>query len=421
MASFAFLHAADLHIDSPLRGLEADAPAERIRGATRDAYTNLVDLALRARVAFVVIAGDLFDGDWQDWRTGGFFAQETARLTRAGIRVVAIRGNHDAQSVISQHLALPDGARMLRTDAPETIRLAEYDVCLHGQGFATREVTRNLAADYPAPLPGHLNIGLLHTCAGGRPGHESYAPCSVEQLVAHGYDYWALGHVHAREVLADSPCWIVFPGNTQGRHANEPGPKGATLATVQDGRVTSAVHHDLDAVRWAQARVDLTGVATEAAALARVRATVADAVAAASGRLLALRLVLEGACPVHGLLLRDPGAVRDTLRAEAAACAADGAIWLEGVHLHTRPAQDRAALRARGDAVGQLARAIEEADGAALAENAKAYAANLLNRAAGLRAALGEGHPAVLAAGGTLPAELLDRARDLLLARLAEE
>ncbi|HET9019741.1 MAG TPA: metallophosphoesterase [Acetobacteraceae bacterium] len=125
MATVRFLHAADLHIDSPRRGLEAEAPVERIRGATRSAYGNLVDLALREKVGFVVIAGDLFDGDWQDWRTGGFFTQETARLTRAGIRVVAIRGNHDAQSVVSQHLALPDGARMLRADQPETLRLPE--------------------------------------------------------------------------------------------------------------------------------------------------------------------------------------------------------------------------------------------------------------------------------------------------------
>ncbi|HET9019740.1 MAG TPA: hypothetical protein VFN46_09140 [Acetobacteraceae bacterium] len=275
--------------------------------------------------------------------------------------------------------------------------------------------------EYPPPLPGHLNIGLLHTAASGRPGHAGYAPCTVEQLAAHGYDYWALGHVHAREILARDPCWIVFPGNTQGRHANEPGPKGATLVTVRDGRVTEVAHHDLDVVRWAQASVDLAGIATEEAALARVRAVVADEAAAARGRLLALRLVLEGACPVHALLLRDPGATRDSLRAEAAACAADGDIWLESVQLRTRPAQDRAALRARNDAIGQLVRILEDAAGEMLAEKAKTYAAGLLNRAAGLRAALGEDHAAVQAAAGTLAPEVLARARDLLLARLAEE
>ncbi len=176
MSSYAFLHAADLHIDSPLRGLEAGAPAERIRTATRSAFSNLVDLALREQVAFVVVAGDLFDGDWPDWRTGQFFVHETLRLTRAGIRVVLIRGNHDAQSVVSQRLSLPDGARMLAADRPESVRIAEYDACVHGQSFATRDVAANLALRYPPPLPGHLNIGLLHTSVSGRAGHAPYAP-----------------------------------------------------------------------------------------------------------------------------------------------------------------------------------------------------------------------------------------------------
>jgi exonuclease SbcD len=421
MSDFRFLHVADLHIDSPLRGLEAEAPAERIRGATRAAYTNLVNLALNEQVAFVVIAGDLFDGDWQDWRTGQFFAQETARLTRAGIRVVAIRGNHDAECVITRHLALPDGARLLRADRPESVRIAEHNVCIHGQSFARREVTTNLAADYPPPLAGHFNIGLLHTAAGGRPGHAAYAPCSVGQLVAHGYDYWALGHVHTREVLAQGDCWVVFPGNTQGRHINEPGAKGATLVTVRDRHVADAVHCPLDVVRWADVRVSLDGIGDEEQALAAVRAALGAALVEADGRLLAARLVLEGASPLHPALVRDLGATHDKLWAEAMACAATGELWLECAQLRTRPALDRAALRTRADALGRLVRAIEAADPARFADAAKSYSAALLDRARGLRETLGPDHAAVQAARGALPAELLERAKDLLLARLAED
>jgi len=419
MESFRFLHAADLHIDSPLRGLEADAPAERIRTATRTAYVNLVDLALREGVAFVVIAGDLFDGEWQDWRTGQFFVQETRRLTSAGIRVVAIRGNHDAQSVISHRLALPDGARMLSTAAPESVRLAEYNVCLHGQGFATRDVSENLARAYPPALPGHFNIGLLHTAASGRPGHANYAPCSIEQLAAHGYDYWALGHVHTREVLSQAP-WIVFPGNTQGRHINEAGPKGATLVTVRDRLVAEVAHHDLDAVRWAVVELDAAGMADEEAVLAGVRARLAGALAGAQGRLLAVRLVLTGATPAHPALVRDLGATRDKILAEAGARAGVDELWLEGVQVRTRSALDLAALREREDAVGLLVRAIDAAGTEALGEQAQKYCTALLDRAPGLRLALGDAHPAVQAAGAALPAELLARAKNLLLARLAE-
>jgi DNA repair exonuclease SbcCD nuclease subunit len=420
MTSFRFLHAADLHIDSPLRGLEADhdAPAGRIRTATRAAYSNLVDLALTEQVAFVLVSGDLFDGEWQDWRTGQFFAQETARLTRAGIRVFCIRGNHDAASVVTGRLALPDGARMLSTDRPDSIRLAELNVVIHGMGFSTRAVSENVVPRYPSPIAGHLNVGMLHTSATDSGTHETYAPCTVEQLAAHGYDYWALGHVHARQELASRPCWIVFPGNTQGRHIRETGPKGATLVTVDNGRITDVTHRDLDVVRWALLPVDLSAAATEDEAFALVRAELEAALDAAGDRLLAARVVLHGATPAHPALVRDLGATRDKLHAESASCA--GTIWLESVEVRTRTTLDREAMRARSDAVGLLVRELDNAVPAHFAAEVQAYCATLLNRSRVLREALGEDHPAVLAAGNSLSPELLERARNLLLARLAE-
>ncbi len=241
----------------------------------------------------------------------------------------------------------------------------------------------------------------------------------MEQLVAHGYEYWALGHVHTREVLSRAP-WIVFPGNTQGRHVGEPGPRGATLVTVHDGRIADAVHHDLDVVRWAVTELDVTGAADEEQVLADARARFAAALDAAAGRLLAVRLVLSGASPAHPALVRDLGATRDKLLGEAAACATADELWLESVRLQTRPALDLAALRARADAVGLLVQGIEAADGRDLAVRMQKYCAALLDRASGLRVALGEDHPAVQAVAGTLPPELLARAKNLLLARLAE-
>jgi exonuclease SbcD len=421
MPSFRFLHAADLHIDSPLRGLETDpdAPADRIRTATRAAFTNLVDLALAESVPFVLIAGDLFDGEWQDWRTGQFFAQEAARLTRAGIRVFCIRGNHDAASVVTQRLERPGGAEMLPNDAPHSIRLAELNVVIHGMGFSSRSVPENVVPRYPPPLPGHLNIGMLHTSATDSGTHETYAPCTVEQLIAHGYDYWALGHVHARQEAARRP-WIVFPGNTQGRHIRETGPKGATLVTAADGHIVDAVHRDLDVVRWARLPVDLTGAVTEDDALAAVRAQLESALDAAGDRLLAVRIVLDGATAAHPALVRDLGATRDKLHAEAASCAGAGTIWLESVDVRTRPALDIAALHARSDAVGLLVRALDSATPDRFVEDVKPYCAALLNRARFLREALGDDHPAVQAAGGTITPELMERARNLLLAHLAE-
>lgn len=422
MTSFQFLHAADLHIDSPLRGLEADAPADHIRGATRAAYTNLVDLALREQVAFVLIAGDLFDGEWQDWRTGQFFVQETARLTRAGIDVFCIRGNHDAESIVTQRLERPGGARMLRADRPESIRLAHLNVCIHGRSFASRNVPDDFVESYPAPAPGLLNIGLLHTCAapGDRGPHLKYAPCTVDQLIGYDYDYWALGHVHARQELARGPRWVVFPGNIQGRDIGETGPKGATLVTVREGQIVDVEHRILDVVRWRLLPVDLTNAQTEDDAFTTVRAKLESALDAAGDRLLAVRLVLEGATQVHPILTRDLGATRDKLHAEAVSCAGTGAIWLESVAVQTRTTLDREAMRARSDAVGLLVREVEDATAGRFATDLQLYCAALLNRSRVLRDALGDDHPAVQAAGGTISPELLESARNLLLARLAE-
>ena len=422
MAFHRILHCADLHLDSPLRGLEADpdAPADRIRGATRDALANLVELAITESVAVVLIAGDLYDGDWMDWRTGQFLLQQLGQLTRRGIRVVAISGNHDAESVITRRLRWPDGARMLSADRPETVSFPELALSVHGQSFRARDVMDNLVPGYPPPVGGHLNVGLLHTALTGRAGHAPYAPCTVEQLAAHGYDYWALGHVHERCEVSRDP-WIMFPGNTQGRHSREPGAKGASLITVRDGRIAAVEHRALDVVRWARVTADLTGASDEDAAMSRVRGALAAALDAADGRLLAVRLTLEGACPAHAALARDLGAVREMARGEALACGGAEAIWLEKVVLATRPALDLAALRSRDGAVGLLVREIETAAIAGPTEQLRAYCARLLERAGGLSAALGDDHPAVLAAAGTVPTDMLERARSLLLARLAAD
>lgn len=419
MTSFRFLHAADLHLDSPLRGLDADrsAPAARIRGASREALSALVELAIAEAVDFVVIAGDLYDGDWSDFRTGQVLVAALARLTRAGIRVVAIRGNHDAESQITRELRLPEGATLLSTRRPESVVLAEHGVVLHGQSFASRDVTENLALGYPPPRPGMFNLALLHTAATGRPGHASYAPCTVEQLARHGHDYWALGHIHTREVVLRDP-WIVFPGNLQGRHINEAGGKGASIVTVREGRVAAVEHRALDVVRWQRVAVDCAGAADEDAVLNRVVRAVGEAVDAADGRLLALRLELSGPTAAHAGLARDQAATLGRLRAAALEAAPEEAFWIEAVRLGTRPAVPPAP---RTDAVGQLLGGIATLPPRALPADLAEYAGQLLERAPGLRDALGPDHPAVQAAEGRIGAEWLDRARGMLLARLSDD
>jgi len=347
---FRFLHAADTHIDSPLDGLEAydGAPVEALRSATRRAFGNLVALALDEQVAFVLLAGDVYDGDWKDFSTGLFFGRQMARLNDAGIPVYLIAGNHDAASVLTRRLSLPPNVHVFSTRTAESTEVPGVPVVVHGRGFPNRAVPENLVPEYPPPVAGRFNVGLLHTSVTGAPGHDTYAPCALRDLEQKGYDYWALGHVHLPQALAERP-WVVFAGNTQGRHIRETGPRGCRLVTVDDSLdVVSAEHRPLDVVRWSAVTVDLAGVDQEPAALALVGDALRRASREADGRLLAARIALEGATPLHDHLRRDLPRLRAECIAQAQLVAGEG-IWIEEVEVATAPVVDPDALARRDD------------------------------------------------------------------------
>jgi DNA repair protein SbcD/Mre11 len=357
---FKFLHAADIHLDSPLRGLEQydGAPVEQIRGATRRALANLVELAIAERVAFVLFAGDLYDGDWKDYNTGLFFAMQMTKLREAGIQAFIIAGNHDAASQVTRYLRLPENVTMFSVQQPETVRLAACDVAIHGQGFGKRAVTDDLSAAYPDPDPRLFNIGLLHTSVDGREGHEPYAPCSLGGLLSKGYHYWALGHVHTREILYREP-WVVFPGNIQGRHVREVGPKGCTLVTVRHDQVVSADHRDLDVLRWLICNVDVSGARTGDDVVEHVRQALVRELADGSDRPLATRIRLMGACQAHGEFSANLDRWTNEIRT-VATDVSNGTLWIEQVKLQTRTQADLDQMLARDDALGDLLRALLE-------------------------------------------------------------
>ena len=371
MAPFRFLHAADIHLDSPLKGLigqEGNA-AERVRTATREALDQLVDFAIKEQVKFLVIAGDLYDGDWRDYKTGLFFVGQMGRLNKAGIPVYLLHGNHDAQSQITKRLELPDNVHVFGTRKPETFELGELNVALHGQSFRQREVTDNLVPDYPRPVSGTFNIGVLHTALGGRKGHDNYAPCSLDELVNKGYDYWALGHVHQAAVLHERPH-IVFSGNLQGRHVRETGIKGAYLVAVEEKEITELACVPCDVVRWVVLPVPLNDAESIGDVTDRVRGALESAVAnEADGRLLACRIVFEGRTDVHEQLVASEDQVLTEARASALGLG-DEVAWIEKIDIATEAVVDRQTLAQREDAIGELQRMLQDAgsDGELLAQ-----------------------------------------------------
>lgn len=362
MTGFRFLHAADVHLDSPLRGLagQQGQAAERIRGATREALVRLVNRATAEEVAFLIIAGDLYDGDWKDYKTGLFFVEQMGRLNEAGIPVFLLYGNHDAESQITRRLGLPGNVRVFGSSRPQTFTLEESGVVLHGQSFRQRDVTDNLARAYPEPVPGAFNIGVLHTGLGGIGGHENYAPCSIEDLINRDYDYWALGHVHQAQVLHERP-FVVFPGNLQGRHIRETGAKGASLVTVKEGEVTSVDTEPCDVVRWAVVEVDVEGAASFEETRERIGRTLEDTVAEQAGdHLLACRLRLTGRSPEREALIANAGHLLAEARAIALGLGEEVA-WVEKIQVDALPMTGAADEAQREDAIGELQESLAQA------------------------------------------------------------
>lgn len=356
---FKFLHTSDIHLDSPLKGIQryGSEPLDEFRNATRKALQNLITLAISERVDFVLISGDLYDGDWKDFNTGLFLIRETAKLLEHNIRVFIVSGNHDAESQITRHLKLPENVYRFSTSEPETKLLDDLGVAIHGQGFAARAVSIDLSRSYPDAIPSLFNIGMLHTSLNGREGHEPYSPCSVEGLLSKQYDYWALGHVHKREVVSVNP-FIIFPGNTQGRNIREAGPKGCTIVTVKNKENVHAVHHDIDLLRWSLCDLNVSGFETPDDILdllsGRYKAIIEDN----SGYPVIVRVGISGRCKAHNELSINP----EKWIAEVDALAAQvgyGSLWIEKVIFRTDMDIDIEELIKSGDPLGDLIKFIE--------------------------------------------------------------
>lgn len=418
MGQFKFIHAADIHLDSPLRGLEGydGAPVDAIRQASRQALVNLVDLAIDQEVRFVLIAGDLYDGDWRNFNTGLFFVAQMTRLREAGVPVVLIAGNHDAANKMTKDLPLPENVKRLSTKSCDSVRIDDCGVSIHGQGFATAAILNDLSAAYCGADPGNFNIGLLHTCADGAEGHEPYAPCTRDGLRSKGYDYWALGHIHKRQDLhrqGEPP--IVFPGNIQGRHIRECGSKGCVLVTVGDDHSAEVEFQALDVFRWERCEVDATGLQTAYDVLDGFCEGLRKLLQTRDGRPLAVRVEVTGACPAHEKMAAEPDRWKNEIRSLAVESGA-GDVWVEKVSLRSR-LPDRLDQRAIHDGpVGELVQYINSlsTDGDRL---------NLLtNELADLRrklpVELREGSDALRIDDPAWLSEILEQSRYMLIERL---
>ena len=334
-----FVHAADLHIDAPMRNVPTGSghELEQFRLATRRAFRNVVTYCIDQSADLLLLAGDIFDGEIRDARGSLYFSEMLGELAQAGCRVAMVLGNHDSPETLGRALTLPEGSvKLFSGDQPETWDLPDLGVCVHGQSYPRKVVSENLARAFPAPRVERFNIGLLHCNVAGSSGHENYAPCSLDDLVVKGYDYWALGHVHEGRVLSERPH-VAYPGNTQGRHIKETGPRGVLVGEVKDGALMTLDQEPMDVVRWEQIEIDATGVGDVEDLLDAVREAAIVARNFADGRPLMVRLKVSGRSVIHPQLAAATDDVRQRVREVLGTL---GSVFLERLILEVKSAAD---------------------------------------------------------------------------------
>ncbi len=435
---FCFVHCADLHLDTPFRGLQAIAPevAEVLRDASITAFDAVVELALARRAAFDVVAGDVYDGPERGLRAQLTFRPGLARLSAGGVASFVVHGNHDPlESGWSAIGAWPEQVKVFGTGALEVVtveRGGEVIATVQGVSYATRSTSENLAlrlrrpggspgsaAGPTAAGPRPLHVGVLHCNVAGSGGeHADYSPCTLDDLRATGLDYLALGHVHTRAVLAEGSGpgdpWVVYPGNTQAHswRPGEQGAKGAYVVEVAGGEVERLEFVACVAVRVVELRCSIEGCEDVGELADRLLALVEQHAEEAAGRHLVLRAERGGAAPLHHELAR-PGVLADLLAHLRAEGGGRPLRWWDSLRDASTVPLDLDELRRRGDFAGELLVLADRlcADttaGAALAGSV----VSALPRTLAQRAAALAGEPGALA-------ELLGRAAMRALDELA--
>lgn len=312
MANYRFIHAADLHLDSQFGVLSAEFPelAQILRRSTFETYDRIIDLCIEEKVDALLIAGDVFDSAEGSLGAQWSFVSGLERLSQQGIKSFVCHGNHDPLDGWRAGLDWPEGAYQFGSE-PHAIPFDEADPnspLVTGVSYPTQEVRNNLVTRFPPPTSNRPSIGLVHANVGADTGHENYAPCTIDDLITSGYDYWALGHVHTRRELRgrnDGAPVVVYPGNTQGRHRNEQGPRGVYIVEMDESAGVMALDfHPTDGIRWQEFECSIDELETDQELIDAVDENVRIAIDEADGRHLVYRVLLTGSGSLHNSLVQ---------------------------------------------------------------------------------------------------------------------
>lgn len=363
MKPFSFVHSADLHLGSPIKGVGNHMPEalDALRSVTYDAFDALITFCLEREVAFLLVAGDVVDDADHALRAQLAFRDGMVRLGEKNIHAFVVHGNHDPATAWSTRILWPENLHLFGTEDTQTMTVPVDNIpaaSICGISFAQKNEQRPLIDKFHAAHPGLFRIGLLHTSCGHHPDHKAYAPCTPGQLREAGYHYWALGHVHERAVLSEAP-YIVYPGNIQGLHIRETGPRGCYLVNVNETHQVEMTFHALDRVRWVTIQVDTTSIDTLDALEQAIFWQLEDASGAADGRCVIARIILVGRSPLYSTLRKDETAGVLLERTREAGMGKTPAVWAQDMRVNCFPPVDLSRRRQVNDFLGQVLREAE--------------------------------------------------------------
>ena len=308
MESLRFIHAADLHLDSPFRGIASASAAlkEKLQSATLAALRRVVDHTIESKADFLVIAGDIYDSKDRNLRALVSFRNEMERLAERNIPAFIVHGNHDPLNGWGSGFQLPPNVMTFggHADTEPFIRRGREAAQITGISYPRERVTENLASSLKPVDGAPYSIAVLHANVGHQSGHADYAPATVAELTAAGFNYWALGHVHTRTVLADEPAMVVYPGNTQGRNPRETGARGCMQVDVDTHGRAHLEFIETSVARWTHLELSIANLNSMDQLVDSMLEQARGAAAAFDGPLVA-RCTIRGNGSLHRDLQRE--------------------------------------------------------------------------------------------------------------------
>jgi len=368
MKAFSFIHTADLHLDSPFKGISEinEEISAELTEATFNTFNKIIDICIEKQVDFLLISGDIYNGADRSLRAQLRFRDGLKRLSDENINAYIVHGNHDPLDGWSANLKWPQNVHIFKGKAVKkvVVKKSEEEIAqIYGISFHKREIKTNLAQKFPekAPLEKELfTIGMLHCNIGTNTGHEPYAPCTLRDLMSRNFDYWALGHIHNNVIMRDENPPVIYPGNPQGLHPKETGTKGCFFIRVDEKGEPSCEFIEVGSIRWFVEKLSIGSLNTEEELIQEIENHIDQIRKKANERPAICRIILTGRSVLYSSIIRK-GFLEDVLqRVRENEEGEKQFVWIESIKNNTKPEIDRKSLLKQEDFIGDLVKLFEE-------------------------------------------------------------